>query len=51
MFLTEFYLRELSGDDIVVHSDDIAPTFFHLGFLQTYFCVFHSLDVQLSTRG
>jgi hypothetical protein len=44
------FFRELPGDDIVVHSDDIVPTFFPLGFLLTYFCAFHSLDVQLSTR-
>jgi hypothetical protein len=28
----------------VIHSDDIAATFFSLGFLLTYFCVFHSLE-------
>jgi hypothetical protein len=39
MFLTEFYLRELPGDDIVVHSDDIGCSVEHTRLGVKIICV------------
>jgi hypothetical protein len=51
MFSTEFFSRAPMNDFFVVHSDDIAPTFFIRFFTDLFLCFLFIRWVSFSTRG